>query len=268
MELQPKERDSINGMSSFALKKLRIRRILNTENGRTILLPLDHGLTLGPVNGLYDVRGTVSSLIGKGINGIIIHKGFIKQCHDILVRESDTGVILHLSGSNTLSPEASYKVTVASVEEAIRMGADGVSVHVNIGCKYDHKMIEQIGVISEHCDKWGMPLLAMMYPRGDGIDEFDIKNNALAARIAVELGADIVKVNYTGCAKSFNKVIAGIDIPVLVAGGEQCKDEATVLKNVRDALQAGASGIAMGRNIFQHNDPIAFIQHLNDIVHH
>jgi DhnA family fructose-bisphosphate aldolase class Ia len=130
-----------------------------------------------------------------------------------------------------------------------------VSIHVNIGAENEGDMLEAFGEVAESADYWGMPLLAMVYPRGPKVDnEKDVENVKIAARVGAELGADIVKVPYTGSPETFKDVVEGCPIPVVIAGGSKLSDEDT-LKMVEGAIKAGASGLSMGRNAFQHENP-------------
>ena len=133
------------------------------------------------------------------------------------------------------------KMLTGTVEEALRLGADGVSLHINVGGKEEPEMLEQLGMIADECHKWNMPLLAMMYPRGENIkNPHDPEIVGHAARIGAELGADIVKTLYTGDVNSFAKIVKSIPVPVVIAGGPKAKTDADVLKMTEDAMKAGA----------------------------
>ena len=129
-------------------------------------------------------------------------------------------------------------------------------------------MLSDFGAVSVKCMEWGMPLLAMMYTRGKKIkSESDPEGIRHAARIAAELGADIVKVTYPGSAKSFEKVVAGCPIPVVIAGGEKISDEAALFKIIKDAMNSGGSGVAVGRNAFGHATPVKMTRAIAALVH-
>ncbi|UCE50471.1 MAG: orotidine 5'-phosphate decarboxylase, partial [Phycisphaerales bacterium] len=160
------------------------------------------------------------------------------------------------------------KELVCTVEEAIKLGADAVSVHINLGARTDKEMLWQLGQVSERCLEWQMPLVAMMYTRGADItDEYDVNNVKHAARVGAELGADIVKVVYTGSVESFTEVVEGCPVPVVIAGGPKMDSDKDIFKMVRDALEAGAAGVSIGRNAFQHRDPAKMVQALSKVVH-
>ena len=247
-------------------KQIRLERIINRRNRKTVIVPLDHGVTVGPIPGLVDLAATVDAVAEGGANAVIGHLGLPLYGH----RRSgkDIGLILHLSASTTLAPDPSAKVLVNSVQRAVKMGADGVSIHINIGAEDEKDMLRDFGFVAEECMEWGMPLIAMMYPRGQKIrKETDVSVVKHAARVGAELGADLIKTNYTGSPESFAEVIAGCPAPVIIAGGEKMETDAELLTVVHDACAAGAAGLSIGRNIFQHRDPAAIVRAVAAVVH-
>ncbi|MGB9668705.1 MAG: 2-amino-3,7-dideoxy-D-threo-hept-6-ulosonate synthase [Thermosulfidibacteraceae bacterium] len=247
-------------------KLIRMERIMNREKGTTMIVPMDHGVTVGPIPGLNRIKETIAKVAEGGANAIVIHKGIVPVGHR--GKGKDIGLIVHLSASTNLSPTPNNKILICTVEEAIKLGADAVSIHVNIGAEDERKMLEDFGKISASCSEWGMPLLAMVYARGPKVkSQYDPDVVAHCARVAAELGADIVKVPYTGSPESFRKVVEGCPIPVVIAGGEKMDTVEDVLIMVKGAMEAGASGISIGRNVFQHDDPTKMVQALSLIVH-
>jgi 2-amino-4,5-dihydroxy-6-oxo-7-(phosphonooxy)heptanoate synthase len=177
-------------------------------------------------------------------------------------------LIVHLnaSTSHALDPDAKYLVT--AVEEAIRLGADGVSVHVNMGSIEEARQIQDLARVAEACDRWNLPLIAMMYPRGPKItDPSDLVLVSHAVTIAADLGADIVKTVYPGSVGKMLELTSLCPIPVLVAGGPRRGTERELLRFVADALAGGAAGVAMGRNIFQAADPQSLARKVAHLVH-
>ncbi|MCP4761802.1 MAG: class I fructose-bisphosphate aldolase family protein [archaeon] len=251
-------------------KKIRLERITNKKSGNLLLVPMDHGLNDGTIRGLENMPKTINKVATGGADAVILHSGIAavghRGSHDI--SGSDIGLIIHLSGSTSLSPTPNHKKIVYSVEGALKMGADAVSIHVNIGDRDEPSMLEDMGRISQLCRNWGMPLLAMMYPRGPKIKsghEPEVVN--IAARVGAELGADIVKTNYTGDIDSFKKITKGCPVPIVIAGGPKLETTFDVLQMIADAMEGGAKGVAMGRNIFQADDPITFVKTISLIVH-
>ncbi|MBT9132708.1 MAG: 2-amino-4,5-dihydroxy-6-oxo-7-(phosphonooxy)heptanoate synthase [Syntrophomonadaceae bacterium] len=247
-------------------KKIRMERIFNRASGRTVIVPLDHGVTVGPIEGLVNLCDIVNKVAEGGANAVLGHLGL--PLHGHRGYGKDIGLILHLSASTALSPEPNSKVIINPVETALKIGADGVSIHVNLGAVDEREMLRDFGYISNRCLEWGMPLLTMVYTRGPKIkNEYDKEVVKHAARVGAELGADIVKVNYTGDPKSFSEVIEGCPIPVVIAGGEKVETDEDLLQMVEGALKAGAAGVSIGRNAFQHEDPIAIVRAIGKMVH-
>ena len=247
-------------------KRIRMQRIVNRENGRTVIVPLDHGLSAGPMPGIVDMHDTVSKVADGGANAVVMHKGMTSAGSRDHGR--DIGLLIHLSASTGISPHANSKVLVGTVEDALRLGADGVSVHVNLGDEDEGRMLADLGRIASEADAWGMPVLAMIYARGPKVtNEYAPDLIAHCARVGAELGADIVKVAYTGDLHSFADAIAGCRVPVVIAGGPKLDSTESFLRMVQDSLKAGASGLSVGRNIFQHPDPAALCRALSGIVH-
>jgi fructose-bisphosphate aldolase/2-amino-3,7-dideoxy-D-threo-hept-6-ulosonate synthase len=248
-------------------KQIRIERILDRNTGKTIIVPMDHGVSVGPIGGLIDMGRTVDSVASGGANAVLGHIGL--PLHGHRHHGTDVGLILHLSASTCVNAfDANDKVLVNTVERALKMGADGVSVHVNVGSQTESKQLQDLGEIAGRCIEWGMPLLAMMYPRGEGLtkDEKSPEMVKLAARIGAELGADIIKTYYTGDPETMRDVVKGCPAPVVIAGGSKLSDEET-LKMIRGAMDAGCAGLSMGRNAFQHDNPEKFVAAAAKIVH-
>lgn len=247
-------------------KEIRLERIINRETGKAVIVPMDHGVSAGPIVGITNLKEAMSQVADGGANAVVVHKGVVAKGHRR--NGPDIGLIVHLSGSTSLSPEPNAKTLVCTVEEAIKLGADGVSVHVNIGNDHEKEMLADLARTARTAEEWGMPLLAMIYPRGNRIrNEYDPEAVKHAARLGAELGADVVKVSYTGDPDSFRKVVEGCHIPVIIAGGPKMESDQTVLEMVRGAMEAGASGTSIGRNVFQHNDPSSMVSALAMIVH-
>ena len=249
-------------------KTIRLGRLINPVSSRSVFLPIDHGVTVGPIQGIAKVHDSLRR-VRKGdsaIQGVVVHRGVASKCCTPNWQLA-APLILHLSASTRLGRDATHKVLVASVEEAVAMGADAVSIHVNLGADAEPAMLRDFGIVAASCDRWGMPLLAMMYTYVDGQGTRDTTRIAHAARLAAELGADFVKVNYPGSIEAMADVTAGCFIPVLVAGGEHAHLDTDVLQMAADAIAGGAGGLCIGRNVFQRADPEIFLSRLASIVH-
>jgi len=247
-------------------KDVRMERIINRNSGRTIIVPLDHGVSVGPIEGLINMKEAVNAVANGGANAVIMHKGLIKASHRRYGK--DVGLIVHLSASTLLSPYPNTKTIVCSVEEAIKLGADAVSIHINIGDEMERMMLKDMGDIARVATDWGMPLIAMVYPRGRQVeDEYDVKVVKHAARVGGELGADLVKVSYTGNIETFREVVEGCPSPVVIAGGPKMNSDHDVLTMVHGSIQAGGQGVSIGRNIFQNKNVEAIVRAISKIVH-
>jgi fructose-bisphosphate aldolase/2-amino-3,7-dideoxy-D-threo-hept-6-ulosonate synthase len=247
-------------------KKIRMERIFNRKSKKTVIVPMDHGVSVGPISGLENMVKAINDIAEGGADAVLMHKGIVGTGHRGYGR--DIGLIIHLSGGTVLAPDPNAKVQVTTVREAIRLGADAVSVHVNVGAGNESEMLHNLGMVAEECDWYGIPLLAMMYARGAKVEkEHDVKYIKHVARIGAELGADIIKTVYTGDKKSFREVIDGCPVPVVIAGGPKIGSEEDLLKMIRDAMDCGALGVSIGRNIFQAKDRIGVTRKICKIVH-
>jgi class I fructose-bisphosphate aldolase len=243
-----------------------MERIIDRNTSKTVIVPMDHGVSSGPIYGISDMRDAIDRVVRGGANAIVEHKGMVGAGH----RRSgkDVGLIIHLSASTSLSPHPNTKTLVCTVEEGVRLGADAVSVHVNIGDEMERQMLNDFGMVSRRARKWGMPLLAMIYPRGKKItNEYDPKALKHAARLGAELGADIVKISYSGTVESFQEVVSGCPVPVVIAGGEKMESDKQIFEMVKGAMDAGGAGVSIGRNVFQHEDPARMVGAVSMIVH-
>jgi len=227
------------------------------------MVPMDHGITLGAVDGLVDIESTIDAVTRGGADSVLTQKGIAPRVHP---NKNGKGYVVHLNASTTIGPHNNDKRLTGTVTEAVRAGADAVSFHINVGSDYERDQLEELSQIIDAADEYGMPVLAMAYARGPDVDEHDAESLGHAVRLAEEVGADIVKTAYSGDAESFERVTESTAKPVIIAGGEPEGDRAT-LENVRGAMDAGGSGVSMGRTMFQHADPEAFSTAVALVVH-
>lgn len=249
-------------------KDVRMRRIMNSRSRRVFILAMDHGFSEGPIAGLTNITKRLRQIGEDALNAVIVHQGMVPRVVPVLQDARHMGLIVHLSGSTVFSEDVNDKRLVCSVEQAVRLGADAVSVHINLGADTESRMLSELGQISQSCQEWGMPLLAMMYPRGKRIENpYLPKYIAHAIRVAVEMGVDLVKTYYTGDIESFARILEDVDTPVVIAGGPHLDSTFHLFKMIHDALQAGAAGVCFGRNVFQspHADRIA--EAIENVVH-
>lgn len=246
-------------------KNVRMERIIDRKTGNCVIVPMDHGISIGPTDGLIDMKHTVNAVANGGATAVLMHKGLVR--HGYRGGGHDIGLILHLSASTNMGDTNNSKVLVAGVSEALKMGADAISMHINFGAETEPEMLRDLGSLSRECEEWGMPLLVMAYPRGPKIENsYDPALVAHSARAAAELGADIVKCSYTGDIDSFREVVRGALVPVVIAGGPKMSSDLEMLTMVRDSIDAGGRGVSIGRNIFQHKDVEGITRAITDIV--
>jgi 2-amino-4,5-dihydroxy-6-oxo-7-(phosphonooxy)heptanoate synthase len=248
-------------------RRVRLRRLFRATNGRIFVVPLDHSVTDGPItpdsDGLDRLLGQLS---GNGVDAVVLHKGSLRHVDHRWF--ADMALIVHLSASTSRAPDPNEKYLVASVEESLRVGADAVSVHVNLGSLDERRQVGDLAAVAEACDRWNVPLLAMVYPRGPKVDNpRDPELVAHAVTLAADLGADIVKTVYVGDVAQMRDIVDACPIPVVVAGGPRQPDTESLLAYVDETLQAGAAGVAMGRNIFQAPDPAAVSRQISRLIH-
>ena len=238
-------------------KSIRLNRIISDPSGKACIMPIDHGLTMGPIFGLENIKDLITKVTSSGVDSVILHKGMLKRIANYNI--GNNSYIMHLSGSTILSNDRGYKVLVADVEEAVRYGSDAVSIQVNFGNKHEHEVLRDFGIISKKCEEYGMPLLVMVYCENN--------SDALvhASRAAEELGADMIKINCLDNIELFDKIKQVVNIPIFVSGGE--KTEFNKIASMVDiCIKKGATGISIGRNIFQSENVCAIARKLSEIV--
>ena len=246
-------------------KSIRMERITDRRTGNAVIIPMDHGISSGPIQGLTDMKRTVDDVAEGGATAVLMHKGLVRYSYRGYGK--DIGLIMHLSASTDIGDNENEKTQVSTVEEAIRAGADAVSVHINFGAENETETLESVGKVSRSCAEWGMPLMIMAYPRGPKVrDPYDPDAIAHCARAAAELGADIVKVSYTGDVDSFREVCRGALAPVVIAGGPKTDSDLDILNMVHDSMEAGGRGVCMGRNIFQNRNVKGIARAVSGIV--
>jgi 2-amino-4,5-dihydroxy-6-oxo-7-(phosphonooxy)heptanoate synthase len=241
-------------------------RFYHHGDGRLFVVPLDHSVTEGPVVGEGSLDDLVGQICDNGADAVVLHKGSLRHVRPRWF--GATSLFVHMSASTARGPEPDAKCIVASVEEAMRLGADGVSVHINLGSRHERQQIVDLASVGDACDRWNVPLLAMVYPRGPNIpDPRDPRLVAHAVTIAADLGADLVKTVFPRSVDAMREIAAGCPIPILAAGGPARAEYDDIVASVGDALDGGAAGVAMGRTIFSAPDPGAMTRKISDLIH-
>lgn len=253
----------------------RLARIFRRKGDRALGVPFDDLLISGPVGALQRFEEIVRQVAASKIDFTIGFPWFFQRFGSTL---ADTAWIVNLTAS-TVRSHHTRKVIVGTVEDACAIGADAVAVHVNFTDDAEAEMLATLGAISRDCRRLGMPLLALAYVRKKGVDGdenyFSLRDKdpeayadlvAHACHAVVELGANIVKTQYTGSIASFERVLRSVaPTPVIIAGGPP-KEEAVALKLASDALEAGADGLCFGRNTYCRSEIIGFLNHLDSFM--
>ena len=232
-------------------------------DGKYVIVPMDHGITLGAVDGLRDIESTIDAVTRGGADAVLTQKGIAPRVHE---NKNGKGYIVHLNASTSIGPDSNDTRLTGTVEEAIRAGADAVSFHINVGSNYEPDQITQLSEVTAEASRFGLPVLAMAYARGPDVEGDDPEALGHAVRLAEELGADVVKTGYSGDADSFEYVTESTRLPVVIAGGSRGTDRETI-EMVRGAMDAGGAGVSMGRSIFQHEDPEAIACAVSGVIH-
>lgn len=249
---------------SFA-RQLRMDRLYRHHDERLLIVPLDHSVTDGPLIGGCRLNGLVGQLARAGVDAVVLHKGALRYVDHRWFTQ--VRLVVHLSASTSQAPDPNAKYLVAGVEEALRIGADAVSVHVNLGSAQEARQIGDLALIADACDRWNVPLLSMIYPRGPNIsDPYAPELVAHAVSLAADLGADAVKTVYTGDVESMSAITANSPLPVIVAGGQVRTGDA-LTTYAAEALSAGAGGLAIGRSVFLSASPGEVSRRLAELVH-
>ena len=239
--------------------KNRFSKIIKPENGRCVMLAVDHGYFLGPTEKLEVPQKTIQPLLPY-VDSIMLTRGVLRTS---VSPTYHVPIVLRVSGGTSIIGEDLSKETiVTSMEDAIRLNVSCLALSIFIGSKYEHQTLSNLAALVDQGERYGIPILAVTAVGKEMVR--DARYLGLACRIAGELGAHVVKTYY--CEK-FEKVIEGCPVPVIIAGGKKLEKEIDVLELTFNAIREGASGVDMGRNIWQSASPIAMIKAVKSIVH-
>ncbi|MBC7355306.1 MAG: Fructose-bisphosphate aldolase [Desulfomicrobiaceae bacterium] len=242
-------------------------RLFHPGSKRTVIVPLDHGMSEGMLPGLDDVGSLVEGLAQTPVQGIVLHKG-MAMSHLSAIGLSQN-LIVHLSAGTRHGIPPYARTIVGSVAEALRLGADMVSVQAHIGNDMEERMLADLGAVIDEAHNLGVPVLAMIYARGGQIvNETDPSLVAHCIRLGAEMGADIIKVAYSGHHPSFRRAVAACPVPVVISGGPKNSDARGFLRTLEEALDTGIAGVCVGRNVFQSEDPFKMLHEICRLVHH
>ncbi len=236
----------------------RLSRIFNPETGRTVMLAFDHGYFQGPTTGIERIDLNINPLIPHA-DVLMCTRGALRSC---VPPESNKPVVLRCSAGQSIYTELSNELIGVEIEDAIRLNAAAMAAQVYIGAEFEHKSIANVVKLIDTGTRYGIPTLAVT---GVGKDmQRDARYFGLASRIAAELGAHYVKTYYV--EPGFERVTAGCPVPIVIAGGKKLP-ELEALAMAYKAIDQGALGVDMGRNIFQSESPVAMIQAVRAVVH-
>jgi putative autoinducer-2 (AI-2) aldolase len=238
--------------------KNRLARIFNPTTGKAVMLAVDHGYFQGPTTGLERIDISIAPLVHYA-DALMVTRGALRTC---IPAEMSKPVVLRSSGGQSILKELSNELVAVDVEDAVRLNASAMAVQVYIGGLHEHQSIGNLVKVVDAGNRYGIPTLAVT---GVGKELVrDAKYLGLATRICAEMGAHFVKTYY--CEENFARVAAGCPVPLVIAGGKKLP-ELDALKMAYEAVDQGASGVDMGRNIFQCEAPSAMIQAVRAVVH-
>ncbi len=237
--------------------KNRLSKIIRPETGRTVMLAVDHGYFLGPTSGLEEPGKTVAPLL-KYADTLMLTRGVLRSCVD---PAASVPIVLRVSGGTSVLGNLADEGTTVSMRDAIRLNVAGVALSVFVGSELERKSLLALADLINDAQEYGVPVLAVTAVGREMVR--DARYLGLACRISAELGANVVKTYY---CEDFEKVVKNCPVPVVIAGGKKIPEK-DALELSYNAVQRGAVGVDMGRNIFQSEHPVAMIRAVREIVH-
>ncbi|MCP2518872.1 3-hydroxy-5-phosphonooxypentane-2,4-dione thiolase [Candidatus Aminicenantes bacterium AC-335-K20] len=240
--------------------KNRLTRIIKPDTGRTVMLAVDHGYFLGPITKLENPRKTIEPLLPYA-DAIMLTRGVLRTSVD---PGTSTPIVLRVSGGQSIvGPSLADEEIITSMREAVRLNVSAVAFSIYVGTEYEHQTLVNLAELIDEGEEYGIPVLAVTAV-GKELEKRDARYLSLACRIAAELGAKFIKTYY---CEDFEKVVDSCPVPLVIAGGPKLETPRDVFQLTYDAIQKGAVGVDMGRNIWQSDYPIAMIQAIRHIVH-
>jgi putative autoinducer-2 (AI-2) aldolase len=238
----------------------RMARMFSPRSGHSVMLAVDHGYFMGPTRRLENAAATIAPLLPHA-DALALTRGILRRC---VPPSSPTPIVLRVSGGVTvLHDDLSHETITTSMAEATRLNVSAVALSVFIGAPHEHESLTNLGALVDEGEAAGIPVLAITAV-GKELEKRDARYLALACRVSAELGAHIVKTYY---CEGFSKVVEGCPVPIVVAGGPKLDSDRAALELARAAIDEGARGIDMGRNIWQSDHPVAMLKALRAIVH-
>jgi 3-hydroxy-5-phosphonooxypentane-2,4-dione thiolase len=237
--------------------KNRLARIIKPDDGRAVMLAVDHGYFLGPTSGLEEPQKTIEPLLPHA-DSIMLTRGVLRTSVN---PNANVPVVLRVSGGTSILKELSNEDITVSIEDAVRLNVSGMALSIFVGSEFEKQTLVSLAKLVDEGYRCGIPVLAVTAVGKDMAR--DVRYLGLACRIAAELGAHVVKTYY---CDEFEKLIESCPVPVIVAGGKKTAEK-EALELTYNSVRGGAVGVDMGRNIFQSDSPVGMIRAVRAIVH-
>ncbi len=238
----------------------RIHRMFSPASGNTVMLAVDHGYFMGPTRHLENARATIAPLAPHA-DALALTRGILRHAVDPTLT---TPIVLRVSGGATiLKEDLSDEALTTSIEDAVRLNVSAVAMSVFVGAPHEHESLVHLAELVDRGEQYGVPVMAITAV-GKELAKRDARYLSLACRVSAELGAHLVKTYY---CEDFGQVVEGCPVPLVVAGGPKLDSDRAALELARNAIDEGAHGIDMGRNIWQSEHPVAMLKALRAIVH-
>lgn len=248
---------------------LRKQALFSKQDGRSVVIAMDHGAIAGPVQGIVRPGELVAACVRAKVDGILTNKGFVDASSAAWDR--CTSLVLRLSGGFTVLGGLFEEQIIAEPLTAISYGASCVAITVKFGHEHEGTFIKQASLAIDECHRLGLPVMieamAKGTRKGEKIPSNDPDAIRMVARMGAEIGADLIKTYYTGSVESFARVVEGCPVPIVVLGGEKTDSVRTVFQDIHDSLTAGGKGIAVGRNIWEHGNVDKMLAAAMGLVH-
>lgn len=262
-------------MSDFG-KRIRMNRILRGPGKGALVVAFDHALVIGPIPGTENPAQQIRQFVDAKVDAVLLNLGVLRSCCDAFAPGSSVGLVARIDWTTVWKDVAEGRVgkpfccMVASPEDALRHGADAVLTYMIVGtgdAEFETKEVARNAQVARECERVGIPLIVESLARGKDVTNYsDPKWLRLHTRMAVELGADMIKTDYSGDVRSMRSVVQECRVPLLVLGGSRSASDEEALDVVRGAMEAGAAGVFFGRNVFQSEDIGSFLRRARAVL--
>lgn len=247
-------------------KTIRMNRIFK-EDGRSLMVAINHGIAYGPTKGIEVMPRIIADVMAETPDAFTIHKGTAVRSADIFAGRAAL-VLKSTNATRFFNPD---ETPIATVEEAVRLGADAIAIGLSLADPLEKEAVTFAARMVEAAEKYGMPTVTHSYPCGKLLkdsERYSLENVGYATRVSFEIGIDIIKTFWTGSAKTFAKIVEyGAPAKVVISGGAKCNTLLDCMEMTYQGMQAGAAGVTYGRNIWQHDHPAAVVRGLRAIIH-